>query len=192
MSVDSLPGSFRFGPFQVDAPAGQLRKGGTKLRLAGQPLEILVMLLERPGHVVTREEIQQRLWPEQTFVDFENSLNKSINKLRQALSDSAEDPVYIETLPRRGYRFVGTLISTAAGEPKQESALVVDRPSNLSAATLPSLSVSRTHTALWRITSLCIFLALAVFAWFASHPLPPPRVIRVTQLTDSSRVDLYG
>jgi Tol biopolymer transport system component/DNA-binding winged helix-turn-helix (wHTH) protein len=150
------------------------------------------MLLERPGHVVTREEIQQRLWPEQTFVDFENSLNKAINKLRQALSDSAENPVYIETLPRRGYRFVGTLISTPTAESKQESALVVDHPSNSNAATLPSLSVSRSHAALWRVTGICIFLALAAFVWFASRPLPPPRVIRITQLTDSSRVDLYG
>src|SRR5216684_2029 len=107
-------GLFRFGPFFADAPAGQLRKGASKIRLAGQPFEILVMLLERPGQVVTREQIQQRLWPRETFVDFENSLNKAINKLRQALSDSAEKPIYIETLPRRGYRFVGTLLPPAS------------------------------------------------------------------------------
>jgi TolB-like protein/DNA-binding winged helix-turn-helix (wHTH) protein/Tfp pilus assembly protein PilF len=97
---------YRFGPYYVDTPAGQLRKHGAKIRLAGQPFEILVMLLERAGQVVTREEIQQRLWSEETFVDFENSLNKAINKLRQALDDSAEQPTYIETLPRRGYRFI--------------------------------------------------------------------------------------
>jgi TolB-like protein/DNA-binding winged helix-turn-helix (wHTH) protein/Tfp pilus assembly protein PilF len=97
---------YRFGPYYVDIPAGQLQKHGTKIRLAGQPFEILVMLLERAGQVVTREEIQQRLWSEETFVDFENSLNKAINKLRQALADSAEQPTYIETLPRRGYRFI--------------------------------------------------------------------------------------
>src|SRR5579885_2651245 len=97
---------FRFDPFEVDATAGQLRKHGLKLRLSGQPLEILIMLLEHPGAVVTREEIRQRLWSSETFVDFEHSLNKAINKLRQALSDSSDKPTYIETLPRRGYRFL--------------------------------------------------------------------------------------
>ena len=106
--VDSSP-IYRFGPYHVDVPAGQLRKHGAKIRLAGQPFEILVMLLERAGQVVTREEIQRRLWSGETFVDFENSLNKAINKLRQALADSAEQPTYIETLPRRGYRFIASI-----------------------------------------------------------------------------------
>src|SRR5262249_31799587 len=97
--------SYRVGPYHVDLPAGQLRKHGTKVRLAGQPIEILVMLLEHAGQVVTREEIQRRLWSNETFGDFENGLNKAINKLREALADSAERPVYVETLPRRGYRF---------------------------------------------------------------------------------------
>jgi TolB-like protein/DNA-binding winged helix-turn-helix (wHTH) protein len=100
---------YRFGPYHVDVPAGQLRKHGSKIRLAGQPLDILVMLLERAGQVVTREEIQQQLWSGETFVDFENNLNKAINKLRQALADSAERPTYIETLPRRGYRFIAPI-----------------------------------------------------------------------------------
>jgi TolB-like protein/DNA-binding winged helix-turn-helix (wHTH) protein len=106
--VDSSP-IYRFGPYHVDVPAGQLRKHGAKIRLAGQPFDILVMLLERAGQVVTREEIQRRLWSGETFVDFENSLNKAINKLRQALADSAEQPTYIETLPRRGYRFIASI-----------------------------------------------------------------------------------
>src|SRR5215472_15357883 len=104
-SGSSLSPTYRFGPYDVDLAAGQLRKHGVKLKLTGQPLDILVMLLERPGQVVTREELQKRLWSDETFVDFENSLNKAINKLRQTLGDSAESPVYIETLPRRGYRF---------------------------------------------------------------------------------------
>jgi TolB-like protein/DNA-binding winged helix-turn-helix (wHTH) protein/Tfp pilus assembly protein PilF len=104
-----LPSTYRFGPYYVDRPAGQLRKHGAKIRLAGHPFEILVMLLERAGRVVTREELQQRLWSGETFVDFENSLNKAINKLRQALADSAEQPTYIETLPRRGYRFIAPI-----------------------------------------------------------------------------------
>ena len=96
--------SYRFGPYSVDVPAGQLRKHGVKIRLAGQPFDVLVMLLQRAGQVVTREEIQSQLWSGETFVDFENSLNKAINKLRQALADPREEPKYIETLPRRGYQ----------------------------------------------------------------------------------------
>jgi TolB-like protein/DNA-binding winged helix-turn-helix (wHTH) protein/Tfp pilus assembly protein PilF len=109
----SLP-SYQFGPYQVDIAAGQLRKHGTRVRLAGQPFDILVMLIERAGQVVTREEIQQRLWSNETFVDFENSLNKAINKLRQALADSPEQPTYIETLPRRGYRFIAPINGSAS------------------------------------------------------------------------------
>src|ERR1700675_1582311 len=109
--------TYRFGPYYVDIPAGQLRKHGAKIRLAGQPFEILVMLLERAGQVVTREEIQHRLWSNETFVDFENSLNKAINKLRQALADSSEHPPYIETLPRRGYRFIAPIESLPAAAP---------------------------------------------------------------------------
>jgi len=182
---------FRFGPFLVDAPAGQLRKGASKIRLAGQPFEILVMLLERPGHVVTREEIQRRLWPQETFVDFENSLNKAINKLRQALSDSAEKPVYIETLPRRGYRFVGTLLppaSVAAEALPTEPARIVAPPPP--ASTVPQQPSRR--ISLWRIASLSFFLPLALLVWLVLRPIPNPHVVRVVPLTTSSRADLYG
>ena len=96
---------FRFGMFEVDIRAGELRKGGARLRLTGQPFEILTVLLEHAGAVVTREELQTRLWPD-TFVDVEHNLNNAINKIREALGDSAENPRFIETLPRRGYRFV--------------------------------------------------------------------------------------
>ena len=105
----SSSASYRFGPYSVDVPAGQLRKHGVKIRLAGQPFDVLVMLLQRAGQVVTREEIQSQLWSGETFVDFENSLNKAINKLRQALADPREEPKYIETLPRRGYRFIAPI-----------------------------------------------------------------------------------
>lgn len=95
----------RFGSFEVDVQAGELRKSGLKLKLSGQPLQVLAILLERPGEVVTREELQKRLWPD-TFVDVDHNLNTAINKIREALSDSAESPRFVETLPRRGYRFV--------------------------------------------------------------------------------------
>ncbi len=99
-------GTVRFGVFEFDPRVGELRKQGMKLKLQGQPVEILKLLLEHPGEVVTREELQRKLWPADTFVDFEHSLNAAVKRLRDALDDSAETPRYIETLARRGYRFV--------------------------------------------------------------------------------------
>lgn len=96
----------RFGLFELDLSAGELRKSGAKLRLQGQPFQVLALLLERAGEVVTREELQQKLWPSDTFVDFDHSLNTAINKVREALGDSASSPRYVETLARRGYRFI--------------------------------------------------------------------------------------
>src|SRR5260370_29598561 len=96
----------RFAAFEFDSRAGQLRKHGHRIRLHGQPLEILGLLLERPAEVVLREEFRAKLWPEDTFVDFEHSLNAAVNKLREALGDDANNPRFIETVPRRGYRFI--------------------------------------------------------------------------------------
>ena len=99
----------RFGPFEFDSRARQLRKHGHTIRLHGQPLEILGLLLERPAEVVLREELRAKLWPEDTFVDFEHSLNAAVNKLREALDDDANNPRFIETVPRRGYRFISAV-----------------------------------------------------------------------------------
>jgi TolB-like protein/DNA-binding winged helix-turn-helix (wHTH) protein/Tfp pilus assembly protein PilF len=96
----------RFGIFEVDLNAGELRKGGIKIKVHGQPFEVLTLLLARPGQVVPREELRQRLWSTETFVDFDHGVNTAINRLREALGDSAENPRFIETVPRRGYRFV--------------------------------------------------------------------------------------
>jgi DNA-binding winged helix-turn-helix (wHTH) protein len=96
----------RFGVFEVSMPAHELRKQGVRIRLHGQPFDLLCLFLERPGEVVSREAMQGRLWPADTFVDFERSLNSAVKKLRAALSDSPEHPVYIETIPRVGYRFI--------------------------------------------------------------------------------------
>jgi TolB-like protein/DNA-binding winged helix-turn-helix (wHTH) protein/Flp pilus assembly protein TadD len=104
---DSHPPVTRFGVFEFDLRSKELRKQGMKIRLQGQPVEILAMLLERPGETVTREELQKRLWPADTFVDFEQGLNNAMKRLRAALDDNAESPHFIETLPRRGYRFIG-------------------------------------------------------------------------------------
>src|SRR3974390_1073616 len=96
----------RFGIFEVDSRAGELRRQGVKVKLQEQPFQLLVMLLERPGENVTREELQRKLWPADTFVDFERGLNRAVNKLREALDDDADNPRFIETLPKRGYRFI--------------------------------------------------------------------------------------
>jgi Tol biopolymer transport system component/DNA-binding winged helix-turn-helix (wHTH) protein len=104
----------RFGPFEVDLHTHELWKFGTRLKLAGQPFEILAVLMRRPGELVTREELRTRLWPVDTFVDFSHGLNAAVNKLRETLSDSANAPRYIETLPRRGYRFICAVEWSAA------------------------------------------------------------------------------
>ena len=103
----------RFGVFELDLAAGELRKHGTKLRLQEQPFQVLALLLERAGDVVTREELRQKLWPADTFVDFDHSLNTAVNKLRETLGDSASSPRYIETLARRGYRFIAPVHADA-------------------------------------------------------------------------------
>lgn len=95
-----------FGVFQVNLHTKELRKNGSKIKLEGQPFRILALLLERPGELVTREELEQRLWGDGTFVDFEHSINTGVKRLRDVLGDSADSPHFIETLPRRGYRFI--------------------------------------------------------------------------------------
>ena len=108
------PRTVRFGTFEADLATRELRKSGVRIKLQGQPFEILVMLLERSGELVTREELQQRLWPTDTFVDFDHGVNAAINRLREALGDSAENPRFVETIPRRGYRFVAPVESQTA------------------------------------------------------------------------------
>ena len=112
--TQSRPRLVRFGAFEADLQTGELRKDGVKLKFSGQPFQVLAILLERPGDVVTREELQKRLWPD-TFVDVERNLNTAVNKIREVLGDSAESPRFVETLPRRGYRFIGELEPPAAG-----------------------------------------------------------------------------
>jgi cholera toxin transcriptional activator len=107
---------YRFGVYEADLRSGELRKNGVRLKLQEQPFQVLAMLLERPGVVVTREELRQRLWPADTFVDFDHSLNTAINKLRDALGDSASNPRFIETLARRGYRLIAPACPVSPSE----------------------------------------------------------------------------
>jgi TolB-like protein/DNA-binding winged helix-turn-helix (wHTH) protein len=109
----SSPQQIRFGEFELDLQTAELRANGRTLILQGQPFQVLAILLERPGHLVTREELKKRLWPREGFGDFDHGLNKAINRLRETLQDSAEHPRFIETLPKRGYRFVASQVSGA-------------------------------------------------------------------------------
>jgi DNA-binding winged helix-turn-helix (wHTH) protein len=106
-----------FGDFAIDPHAGELFKKGTKIKLQQQPFQVLAILLERPGDLVTREELRQRIWPADTFVDFDHSLNTAVKKLRQALGDGSQKPRFVETLPRKGYRFLGTVKGAEKGAP---------------------------------------------------------------------------
>lgn len=112
----------RFDAFEVDLRAGELYKAGRKVKLQVQPFQVLAMLLESPGEVVTREEMQKRLWPADTFVDFDHSVNTAVKKLRQALGDDKKKPKFVETLPKRGYRFLGTVKKPAGGASEETEA----------------------------------------------------------------------
>jgi DNA-binding winged helix-turn-helix (wHTH) protein len=100
------PSTVRFGAFELDLRAGELRRHGAAVNLHGQPIDVLALLLQKPGEVVTREELRRKLWSEDTFVDFEHGLNAAVKRLRAALGDDADAPRYVETIPRRGYRLI--------------------------------------------------------------------------------------
>jgi cholera toxin transcriptional activator len=129
---------FRFGLFELDSGTGELRKDGKlRPRVQGQPLEVLLHLLSRPGDVVTRDELRLQLWPADTYVDYDHSLNTAVNKLRDALSDSADNPRFIQTIPRRGYRFIASVEVVADGaarsaEPKLSAGVAAETSATVS------------------------------------------------------------
>ena len=123
--------AIRFGVFELDLHAAELRKAGARLSLPAQSFEVLSLLLERPGDLVTREELRQRLWPNGTFVDFDHSLNAVVNRLRDTLGDSADRPRFIETVPRRGYRFVGAVEAASAAAPVTPQTITTGRPTRV-------------------------------------------------------------
>src|SRR5262245_40730820 len=121
-----------FSAFEVDLRAGELRKHGIRLKLQDQPFRVLQILLEHAGEVVTRDELQRQIWPSDTFVDFDRGLNNAVKRLREALADSAEQPRFIETLPKRGYRFIAHVNSANGNATEvQKTALPVDESGTL-------------------------------------------------------------
>lgn len=150
---------YKFGLYEADAASGELFRDGRKLRMQEQPFQVLVALLEKPGEVVTREDLRQRLWPSDTFVDFDHSLNTAINKLRDTLGDGAANPRFIETLPRRGYRFIAPVQVANAGAPvTQAEPTAPVEPSRVTGAELP-----QAHPATARILFGLLQLMYLVF-----------------------------
>ncbi len=180
VALSRAPQIIRFGAFEVDLKAGELRKNGLKVRLSGQPFEILAMLLERPGEVVTREELQQRLWPEGTFVDFDHSLNTAINKIRESLGDSAENPRFVETLARRGYRF----IAPVQGMGQTLSREVAGQDAAQPTETLVMQKIERRWS---QALTLCGVALAALFIYWLWAPLPPPKVLGYSRITHDGR-----
>lgn len=192
MALSPTQETVRFGLFELDLGALQLTRNGIKTRLPQQPLRLLSVLLESPGDIVTREQLRQRLWPSDVFIDFDHGLNKCIQKLRDALGDSAESPHYIETIPRVGYRFIAPVNSAAPVHvAKRTLELEPDaqdqQPQNLPAP-LPAIPIAGNwparHTLLIAsaVALICLTLAFAGIALFRSLHEPPQ--VSYTQLTD--------
>ena len=166
-----------FGPFEVDLLTAELRTNGRKAILRGQPFQILMVFLERPGELVTRQELKKLLWTSDTFVDFEHSLNKALSRLREALNDSADQPKFVETIPRKGYRWIGPIVRNGNEHDTRENRSMVhecgrapaiqDEPQTVTKpgwfrSTISFGSAGRTRT-LWKVAIPAGGLAL-VFA----------------------------
>jgi eukaryotic-like serine/threonine-protein kinase len=171
LSQSQFPVRLTFGPFEVNAPAGQVLKSGVRIRLSGQPFQVLLILLAHPGDLVTNEQLRERIWKDGTFVDFEHGLHAAVNKLRRSLGDSAENPRYIETVPGRGYRFIGALERPPAPIPLEAGG------SN------GELSPAQPKPGLrWWIAGAAALLLGAVGIWAASHLRQAPTDERVLSL----------
>jgi Tol biopolymer transport system component/DNA-binding winged helix-turn-helix (wHTH) protein len=196
------PNTLQFGLFEADLQARELRKSGVKIKLNDQPFQVLTVLLERPGEVVTREELQARLWPADTFVDFDLSLNSAVKKLRQALGDESDNPRFVETLYRRGYRFIAPVstasreLPTAAENGVPATALPVSSAvsnagngaGSLSADSPRSdASAAKSGKRLAFIAAGCLAVLLAALA-FQWMPRSSPRIVGFTQITSGGKV----
>src|SRR6202795_2297076 len=175
---DSL-GRLRFGAFEVDLRAGELTKRGLRIRLQEQPFQVLAMLLEKPGQLVTRDELREKIWGK-TVVDFDHGLNKAINKIREALGDSAENPRFVETVARRGYRFLAdiTPIDTAAEKRPGPAAAGLGPPTDthrveIADAGVPPTRLRRPHA--WKLSGFGLALVLAASWIFYSQSQSSPK-----------------
>lgn len=184
----------RFNTFELDLNNRELRRNGRRLKLQGQPIEVLAMLLERPGEVVTREQLRHRLWPEDTFVDFEHSVNSTVRRLREALGDSSENPRFVETLPRRGYRFIAPVGGWPGNgfkaAPLPNGAAVVPADNAVTAVS-PAIDgrvphSGRRHWLVVALATIAVLLIVLLIAWWRMPPAVPV-VESVVQLTDDGQ-----
>lgn len=176
---DQVPalGSIRFGPFELDPRSGQLRNGVNRQLLADQPLALLNALLERPGELVTRDELRHRLWPRGTFVDFDHGLNSAVNRLREALNDSADAPKFVETIPRRGYRLLVPVAASqvaASPEAPRTSSPTVEQHSSAT----PVTPTGRRWVA-WAISAIVALALSGLAMWRGRAERPAPLVANV-------------
>jgi len=185
----------QFGVFELDLRTRQLTKKGAKIRLARQPIEVLSLLLERPGEIVTREELRRRLWQSDVFVDFDHGLNKSIQKLREALGDPAVSPRYIETIPRVGYRFIGPVSETTEtleSTPDRE----IPQAQNLDPN--PPAGVGGSKRARWVVMAACVAAMALAAGWLihwrlrASQPIQSLAVLPLDNLSGDSSQDYFA
>jgi Tol biopolymer transport system component/DNA-binding winged helix-turn-helix (wHTH) protein len=178
------PRVLQFGLFELDLDARELRKSGIRIKLQDQPFQILAMLLERPGEIVTREELQKRLWPQDTFVDFDLSLNSAVKKLRQALNDDSENPRFVETLYRRGYRFIGPVNGPASTNPNLTE-LAQSPPSAppppLVIQSAPRTLTRKSRSLVYGLAGLLLLVAAVVV--YRLMPSEPPRILGFTQIS---------
>jgi eukaryotic-like serine/threonine-protein kinase len=170
----------RFAVFELDTRSGELRKAGSRVKLQDQPLKVLTALLEQPGEVVTREELKRRIWPEDSFGDFDHAVNVAVAKLRTALGDSADVPRFVETLPRRGYRFIFPV--TPPREAESGAASV--------AAETKLEPVKKSSRLRWSATATIVVFGLAVGGWWVrsrkAHPLTDKDTIVLADFTNTT------
>jgi Tol biopolymer transport system component/DNA-binding winged helix-turn-helix (wHTH) protein len=178
----------RFGPFELDAAHGELRKNGMRIRLQGQPFQILLVLLESPGEVVGRDALRERLWAD-TFVDFEHSLNTAVKKLRQVLGDNPENPTFIETVPRIGYRFIAAVRAIH----HDQAGLELPGAKGGPAAPVAVTTAGKRRWAWVSVAGAATSILVAVAYWYLSRPLPAPGITYRAQLTlDGQKKDVIG
>jgi TolB-like protein/DNA-binding winged helix-turn-helix (wHTH) protein/Flp pilus assembly protein TadD len=192
---DQVGGRLCFGVFEVDLRAGELRKRGLRVRLQEQPFQVLAMLLDHAGQVVSREELQKKLWPAETFVDFDHGLNKAINKIREALGDSAESPRFVETVARRGYRFLADVraadaVPVRSLEPAPQPHPAADARDREDPGGTLAILTHRLPPRAWKIPTFVLLALLASFASWklhsGNHPSPFIRSLAVLPLESLS------
>ncbi|HEY7616374.1 MAG TPA: winged helix-turn-helix domain-containing protein, partial [Terriglobales bacterium] len=172
---------FRFGLYEVDLKAWELRKQGLKIKLQAQPFGVLAMLLERPGEIISREELRQKLWPADVFVDFDQALNKAVNKLRDALGDAAENPRFIETVPKRGYRFIAPIMKVRDGQD--------------AAASSPSPGRGKWKYRTTAVASVVVLAIATCIAWIwarRSNTVYPLAVLPLSNSSSDANLDYLG